>query len=262
MVESRSITTGSAPGPAPSAQARRIVSAITLSSWRMCPKVKARKKVPSVEGAITRNGRTLCVAPARRRSTWSMWVAPVEDRRHQGEHLSPRTCPADPTTEAHHLVHQRLEPQADHEGGRHEEPGVSDERRIVEGHRNAFDRCAMMSSQEVPLWIGIMWRREPPFSQAGRHFPRIRGPQLTRSIGGSRLSHEEMHTFDRAGLIGHWQSSRRSGHGSGGSVTSVRPLRQRRRASRVGGRWRARCRSSCAGRRGTLRPTGHNGGPS
>ena len=77
MVESRSITIGSAPGPAPSDQARRIVSAITLSSWRMCPNVKARKNVPSVEGAITRNGRTLCVAPARRRSTWSMWVAPT-----------------------------------------------------------------------------------------------------------------------------------------------------------------------------------------
>jgi hypothetical protein len=64
-----------------------------------------------------------------------------QDRRHQGEHLSPRTCPADPTTEAHQLVHQHLEPQSDHEGGRHEEPSVSDQRRVVEGHRDAFDHA-------------------------------------------------------------------------------------------------------------------------
>ena len=77
MVESRSIVIGSSARAAPIDQARRIDSAITASSWRMCPKVKARKKVPSVDGAMTRNGRTLRVAPARRRSTWSMWVAPV-----------------------------------------------------------------------------------------------------------------------------------------------------------------------------------------
>ena len=64
-----------------------------------------------------------------------------QDRRHQGEHLAARARPADPTTEAHHLVHQRLEPQADHEGRRHEEPSVSDESRVVEGHRDAFDRA-------------------------------------------------------------------------------------------------------------------------
>ncbi len=31
----------------------------------MCPKVKLRRNVPSVEGAITRNGNTAWVAPAR-----------------------------------------------------------------------------------------------------------------------------------------------------------------------------------------------------
>ena len=152
MVESRSITIGSAPGPAPSAQARRIVSAITASSWRMCPKVKARKNVPSVDGAMTRNGRTFCVAPARQAIDVVDVGRSGQDRRHQGEHLSPRTCPADPTTEAHHLVHQRLEPQADHERGRHDEPSVGDERRVVEGHRRRVRSCAMMSSQEVPPW--------------------------------------------------------------------------------------------------------------
>jgi len=64
-----------------------------------------------------------------------------QDCRHQGEHLSPRTCPADPTTQAHHLVHQRLKPQADYEGRRHEEPSVGNERRIIEGHADALDHA-------------------------------------------------------------------------------------------------------------------------
>jgi integrase len=65
------------PGPAPRPQARRIVSAITASSWRTCPKVNERRKVPSVEGAITRNGKTLWVAPARSRSAWSICEPPA-----------------------------------------------------------------------------------------------------------------------------------------------------------------------------------------
>jgi hypothetical protein len=68
IVESTSIVTGESPGPAPSDQARRIVSPITRSSWRMCPKVKDLRNVPNVEGAITRNGNTVWVAPARSRS--------------------------------------------------------------------------------------------------------------------------------------------------------------------------------------------------
>jgi hypothetical protein len=43
----------------------------------MCPKVKARRNVPNVEGAITRNGNTRWVAPARNRSAWSMCEAPA-----------------------------------------------------------------------------------------------------------------------------------------------------------------------------------------
>jgi hypothetical protein len=67
IVESRSIVIAFEPGPSPSPQARRIVS-ITRSSWRMCPKVNALRNVPSVDGAITRNGNTAWVAPARSRS--------------------------------------------------------------------------------------------------------------------------------------------------------------------------------------------------
>jgi hypothetical protein len=58
----------SSPGPAPNCHARRNASAITASSWRTCPNVNARSNVPRVEGAITRNGSTAGVAPARNTS--------------------------------------------------------------------------------------------------------------------------------------------------------------------------------------------------
>ena len=110
-------------GPAPD-QARRIDSAITASSWRTCPKVKARKKMPSVDGAMTRNGSTRPVAPARRRSAWSMWLAPARIAVPR-EHLAPRTRAADATTQVHHGVHQRLEAEANHQGCRHDQPRIA-----------------------------------------------------------------------------------------------------------------------------------------
>lgn len=65
IVESRSIVIAVDPDPAPIDQARRMVSAITASSWRRWPEVNDRRNVLNVDGAITRNGRTLAVAPAR-----------------------------------------------------------------------------------------------------------------------------------------------------------------------------------------------------
>ena len=50
---------------------------MTLSNWRTWPKVNARKKVPSVDGAITRCSSTSALAPARSMSAWSMWLAPA-----------------------------------------------------------------------------------------------------------------------------------------------------------------------------------------
>ena len=39
--------------------------------------MKLRKKVPSVDGAITRCSSTSALAPARSMSAWSMWLAPA-----------------------------------------------------------------------------------------------------------------------------------------------------------------------------------------
>ena len=44
---------GAAPGPAPAAQLRASNSRLTRSSWRTWPQRKLRRKVPSVDGALT-----------------------------------------------------------------------------------------------------------------------------------------------------------------------------------------------------------------
>ena len=72
-----SITSRAGPGLPPADQARRRASPTTASSWRTWPKVKARRKVPKVEGAITRKGSTCAVPPQRKMSAWSMWLAPA-----------------------------------------------------------------------------------------------------------------------------------------------------------------------------------------
>lgn len=54
MVESTSITRRARPGPTPRLQARSSTRPTTTSSWRTWPKLNARRKVPSVQGAMTR----------------------------------------------------------------------------------------------------------------------------------------------------------------------------------------------------------------
>jgi hypothetical protein len=68
-VESKSITKSVLPGPAPAAHALINSREATASSWRTNPNLNDRKNVPIVEGAITRNGNTVWVAPARSTST-------------------------------------------------------------------------------------------------------------------------------------------------------------------------------------------------
>jgi hypothetical protein len=61
-------------GPAPAAHGRRRLGEPV--EWRTCPKVNERRKVPKVEGAMTRWPSTWLVAPQRSRSASSMaWVS-------------------------------------------------------------------------------------------------------------------------------------------------------------------------------------------
>ena len=69
--------TGSAPGPAPAAHARRNNSSCTFSSWLTWPQVKLRRNVPSVEGARTPWPSTEGVSARRIRSASSMQSPPA-----------------------------------------------------------------------------------------------------------------------------------------------------------------------------------------
>ena len=68
---------GPSPGPAPAAHALVKICSVSRSSWRTCPKVNARRKVPRVEGAMTRWPCTWLVAPQRSRSASSMQSPPA-----------------------------------------------------------------------------------------------------------------------------------------------------------------------------------------
>ena len=116
---------------------------------------------------------------------------PGEDRRDQGQHLASRTCSTRPARQSERSVHQGLEAQADHQGGRHhDQPGIGHQRRLVEGHAiRSVVREDELTGSASSVLVRLRRLQAPPFSQAGRHFPRMRGPQITKSIGGSRLSH-------------------------------------------------------------------------
>jgi hypothetical protein len=91
-VESRSMVIGPSPGPAPAAHALVKICSVSRSSWRTCPKVKARKNVPIVEGAMTRWPSTWLVAPQRSRSASSMQSPPAIIEWTRVNSLRPGRC--------------------------------------------------------------------------------------------------------------------------------------------------------------------------
>ena len=64
-----------------------------------------------------------------------------EDRRDEREHFPARTQPADATGETEPPEHELLETESDHEGRRHDQPGIGDERRLVEDHPDPIRRA-------------------------------------------------------------------------------------------------------------------------
>jgi hypothetical protein len=62
---------------------------------------------------------------------------PRQDRRHQRQHLATGQCPTDSSPQAHNLVDEGFEPEADHQRGRDDQPAIGHESGVVEGHRDA-----------------------------------------------------------------------------------------------------------------------------
>jgi hypothetical protein len=121
------------PGPVPSAQARRRLSAITASNCRTWPKLNARKKQPKVDGAMTR-----CPSTPGRPRPQAVGVAdvagPGHHGMHQGQDLAAGTEPAGPVGEPDCGVDQGLQTQAGHQRGHQDQPGVGHQARLVENH--------------------------------------------------------------------------------------------------------------------------------
>ena len=84
---------GPSPGPAPAAQAWASSSRLTRSSWRTCPHRKLRRKVPSVDGALTTQPMALAVPPVRNTSASSMQSPPARAEATSVIILSPGLAP-------------------------------------------------------------------------------------------------------------------------------------------------------------------------
>jgi hypothetical protein len=104
---SMSMTRRSSPGPAPAIHAR----CRARSSWRTWPNVKARTKVPSVEGrhAVAEHGGRL---PREQQVTVIDAVRPERHRADQGHHLAARIGNAVPVAEIDGRVDQLLDSEA------------------------------------------------------------------------------------------------------------------------------------------------------
>src|SRR5262245_51005949 len=131
------MVTGFASAPAPRRQARWIASATTASSWRTCPNVKARRNVPSVDGAITPE-RQHPLSGAGPESVGVVDVTAADQhRRDQRQHLAARMGTADSVAETDRAVDQLLEAEPNHERRRQQQPGIRDQRVVVEGRLDA-----------------------------------------------------------------------------------------------------------------------------
>ena len=114
---------GALPGPAPADQARASSSRLTRSSWRTCPHRKLRRKVPSVDGALTTQPKVRlfrrCATRRRRRcsrrqpaptppgsgSCRQRWLGPEHDPSQRGGptvHRDQDDGPASPEGAAQH----------------------------------------------------------------------------------------------------------------------------------------------------------------
>src|SRR5215218_8178246 len=176
-----SITSRPPPGPAPAAQARRSASPSTRSSWRTCPKVNERRKVPSVDGAIALWPRTASVPPARKRSQSSIESAPAAIACRKREHLATRLRGPRSLAQVDRLVDQPLDLQPVRERRRQHQPGVGDQPLVVELCRQRIGLgggSRTVHHMSDLLMSGRGGSIQPLFACSGGHF-RAEGGRIT-----------------------------------------------------------------------------------
>ena len=161
------------PVAAPNAQVRESSASLSASSWRTWPKVKDRRNVPSVDGAITRWPRTRRVAPARKTSQSSMELGARHHGVHEGEHLAARKGSTGTVPEVDQLVGQCEGPELIRQGGHESEAGAGHRVVVVEGHcktgGNNRTPCAPERCLSV---LGRFGLQRVKSSQHRGHFPR------------------------------------------------------------------------------------------
>ena len=80
-------------------------------------------------------------------------VAAGQDRGHQRQHLAARPGAADPTDQAHLLVDQRFQPEPGHQRRRHDQPGIGDQRLVIEDRLDAVDHVRYWRHWKcLPSW--------------------------------------------------------------------------------------------------------------
>ena len=137
MVESRSMVNGPSPGPAPACQARASNSRLTRSSWRTWPHRKLRRKVPSVDGALTTQPSTRPVLPERSAIGVVNAVTAGQGGGHHGHQLVAPVGAPQRFPEVQMPVNQLTQAEIQGEGGRKDQAGIVDQAVVVEGDLDA-----------------------------------------------------------------------------------------------------------------------------
>jgi hypothetical protein len=143
---------GPSPGPAPAAHTLARTVSASRSSWRTCPKVNARKKVPRVEGhdpvaqhpaggATAQHVGVVDAAPTR------------QHRMDQGQQLAAGPVRASPLAQVDQRIGGLLDAQPLGQGGRQQQPGVGDGVGVIEAGVELVQGVAG-SHRESALLIG------------------------------------------------------------------------------------------------------------
>ena len=152
--------------------ARASNSRLTRSSWRTWPQRKLRRKVPSVDGALTRQSRTPAVPPARSASASSMQSPPAQRGGDQRHYLVAGVGPARRITQVQALLYQLGKTEVQGQGGlggagRHCPPGGDRRRRLGCGRGG----CVVASIGCSFSGVGLPLQN---------HYPRFRGAPSCR----------------------------------------------------------------------------------
>ena len=95
-----------------------------------------------------------------------------QDRGHQGEHLAPRTRPADSADQSHRRIDQLFQPESDHQRRRQDQPGICHQARVIEGHLEAVRTRDTEVTESASLGLDEAATRHRNFPSPGGTFPR------------------------------------------------------------------------------------------